>query len=49
VALVEAAHQKRSQIEAALIEGLESGPPEEWTDQHWDELRQRVTERQQEG
>jgi putative addiction module CopG family antidote len=30
-ALVAAAREKRSDIEAALIEGLESGPAEQWT------------------
>ena len=42
VALVGAARRSRSTIEAALIEGLESGPAEEWTSQKWLEIRQRV-------
>ncbi len=33
VALVDVARHKRSEIEAALIEGLQSGPAEEWTSQ----------------
>ncbi len=45
VALVDAARNQRSEIEAALLEGLESGPPEEWTGQDWQDLKQRVTER----
>lgn len=47
VALVDAARRKRTEIEAALIEGLESGPPEEWTRQDWAEMKQRVIERNQ--
>jgi len=49
VALVDAARRKRSDIEAALIEGLESGPPEEWASQEWAEMKQRVIARNQEG
>ena len=49
VALVEAARKKRTEIEAALIEGLESGPAEEWTSQEWVDMKQRVIERHQEG
>ncbi|HUG69891.1 MAG TPA: hypothetical protein VMM76_19220 [Pirellulaceae bacterium] len=49
VALVDAARSKRSEIEAALIEGLASGPAEEWTSGEWAEMKQRVIERQQEG
>ena len=49
VALVDAARSKRSEIEAALIEGLQSGPAEEWTSQEWTDMKQRVIERQQEG
>jgi putative addiction module CopG family antidote len=49
VALVDAARRKRSEIEAALIEGLQSGPPEEWTSQEWDEMKQRVIKRHQKG
>ena len=47
VALVNAARRKRSEIEAALIEGLESGPAEEWTSQEWADIKQRVVERHQ--
>ena len=47
VALVDAARRKRSEIEAALIEGLESGPAEEWSSQEWAEIKQRVIERHQ--
>lgn len=35
VALVDAARRKRSEIEVALMDGLESGPAEEWTEQEW--------------
>jgi antitoxin ParD1/3/4 len=49
VALVDAARSKRSEIEAALIEGLQSGPPEEWTSQEWADIKQRVVRRRQEG
>ncbi len=49
VALIDAARNKRSEIEAALIEGLQSGPAEEWTSQEWSEIKQRVIERGQES
>ncbi len=49
VALVDAARRKRSEIEAALIEGLASGPAEEWTSQDWADIKQRVMERHQKG
>ncbi len=49
VALVDAARRKRSEIEAALIEGLDSGAAEEWTSQEWADIRQRVIRRHQEG
>lgn len=49
VALVDAVRKKRSEIEAALIEGLESGPAEEWTSQEWADIRHRVISRHQEG
>ncbi len=45
VALVDAARKKRSDIEAALLEGLNSGPAEEWTDQNWNEMKQRAIAR----
>jgi putative addiction module CopG family antidote len=41
-ALVDAARNKRSEIEAALIEGLDSGPAEEWTSEEWANIKQRV-------
>lgn len=47
VALVNAAKQKRSGLEAALVEGLQSGPAEEWTSQDWDDMKRRVIERHQ--
>lgn len=34
-AWVDAACNKRSEIEAALLEGMRSGPAEEWTSQEW--------------
>ena len=49
IALVNAARQQRSEIETALLEGLESGPPEEWTSQDWADIKQRVIERHPEG
>jgi putative addiction module CopG family antidote len=45
--LLETARRKRSEIEAALIKGLHSGPPKEWTRQEWNEMRNRVRERHQ--
>ena len=48
-ALVDVARSKRADIEAALIEGLQSGPSEEWTSEDWAAMKQRVTERHQEG
>lgn len=49
IALVNAARKQRSEIETALIEGLESGPAEEWTIQEWADIKQRVIERHPEG
>jgi len=49
VALINAARCERSAIEAALVEGLESGPSEEWTSEEWADIRERVTERHQKG
>jgi putative addiction module CopG family antidote len=49
VALVDAARSQRSEIEAALIEGLRSGPAEEWSSQDWVDMKQRVVERHHEG
>jgi antitoxin ParD1/3/4 len=49
VALVDAARSKRSEIEAALLEGLQSGPAEEWTSQEWADIKQRVIQRNQES
>ena len=45
VALVDAAKKKRTGLEVALIEGLESGPAEEWASQEWQESKQRIAER----
>jgi antitoxin ParD1/3/4 len=47
VALVDAARNKRTEIEAALIQGLDSGPAEEWTSQEWADIKQRVIQRHQ--
>ena len=47
VALVESARDGRSAIEAALLEGLESGPAQEWTKDEWAGIRQRVAQRHQ--
>jgi len=49
VAIVNAARSKRSEIEAALIEGLQSGPAEEWTSQGWADIKQRVIRRHRES
>ena len=49
VALVDAARRQKSEIEAALLEGLESGPAEEWTHKQWGEMKRRVIVRQSEG
>ena len=49
VALVDAARSKRSEIEAALLEGLQSGPAEEWTSQEWADIKQRVIQRHPES
>jgi antitoxin ParD1/3/4 len=49
VALVDAARNKKSEIETALLVGLESGPAEEWTTEEWAEIKRRVIERHPEG
>ena len=49
VALVDAASRQKSEIEMALLEGLRSGPAEEWTSEEWDAIKQRVTQRHQES
>ena len=49
VALLDAAKNKRSGIEAALLEGLSDGPAEEWTRQEWNEIKERVIRRHQES
>jgi antitoxin ParD1/3/4 len=49
VALVDAARRGRTEIEAALLEGLQSGPAEQWSSEEWAELKQRVIERHQKG
>ncbi len=49
VALVDAARREQSDIETALLKGLNSGPPEEWTTEQWQDIRQRVVDRQQKG
>ncbi|NOY30545.1 MAG: hypothetical protein GXP28_10335 [Planctomycetes bacterium] len=49
VALVDAAQKNRSAIETALIEGIESGPAEEWTSQEWQAIRNRVARRHEQG
>ena len=45
VALVTTARTMRSEVETALVEGLTSGAPQEWTSDEWDAIRQRVTQR----
>ena len=49
IALVNAAWKQRSEIETALLEGLDSGPAEEWTSQDWADIKQRVIERHPES
>lgn len=49
VALVDAARKNRSAIETALIEGIESGPAEEWTSEEWQAIRDRVAQRHEQG
>ena len=49
VALVDVARRKKSDVEAALIEGLESGPAVEWTSQEWQDIKQRLVERNQQS
>lgn len=49
VALVDAARSKRTEMEAALIEGLRSGPAEEWTSEEWALMKQRLIERRRKG
>ena len=49
VALVNAARNKKSDIEAALLTGLASGPAEEWTSQEWRDLERRVFEKHSKG
>ena len=48
-ALVEAAREQGAAIESALIEGLSSGPSDAWSDEEWQEIRRRVTDRTQEA
>ena len=48
-ALVDAARKKRSEIETALLEGLDSGPAEEWTSREWADIKERVIGRHSEG
>lgn len=45
VALVDSARKKKSEIEAALLEGLTSGPAQEWTSDEWADIKKRVAER----
>ena len=45
VALVDSARKGRLALEAALIQGIESGPAEEWTKEEWDNLKERVSSR----
>jgi Arc/MetJ-type ribon-helix-helix transcriptional regulator len=49
VALVATASKKRSSPETALPAGLESGPAAEWTCQEWQDIRQRVSQRNETG
>ena len=49
VALIDAARKRKSEIEVALLEGLESGPAEEWTSDEWADIKKRVIERHSSG
>ena len=49
VALIDAARKRKSEIEVALLEGLESGPAEEWTSDEWADIKKRVIERHSAG
>jgi antitoxin ParD1/3/4 len=43
VALVDAARSKRSELEVALLQGLESGPAEQWSPQEWADMKHRLS------
>lgn len=45
VALVAAASEKQSEIEQALLAGINSGPADEWTNQEWQSVKDRVAAR----
>lgn len=47
LALVRDAQKRKAQerLEALLLEGLESGPATEMTDEDWDDMRRRFDER----
>jgi antitoxin ParD1/3/4 len=49
IALVNAARNKKSEIEAALLTGLEGGPAEEWMSQEWQDIERRVVEKHSKG
>ena len=42
VALVAAAREKQGEIEQALLDGINSGAAEPWTDEEWQAIKQRV-------
>ena len=42
VALVAAANEKQGEIEQALLSGINSGPAEQWTDEEWQAIKQRI-------
>ena len=46
-AMVRAGAKAKAQekLEALLLEGLESGDDQPWTDEDWDELRSRIVNR----
>ncbi|MGY8769882.1 MAG: ribbon-helix-helix domain-containing protein [Pirellulales bacterium] len=49
VALIHAARSNRSSLEGALLEGLDSGPTEEFSSQDWSGMKQRLMDRHPEG
>ncbi|PHS03082.1 MAG: type II toxin-antitoxin system ParD family antitoxin [Blastopirellula sp.] len=49
IALIHAARSNRSNLEGALLAGLDSGPAEEFTSQEWTGIKQRLMDRHQEG
>jgi hypothetical protein len=47
--LIERARDARHTLEASLIDGLNSGPPTEWTGADFAQMKQRLLERNKQG